>query len=691
MTLLSRMRERSRGRGQPLPLHKIEISTVPSDPTNPEFLKEIRSALKQRDFPRARELAATLAEAHPEDTENLYLLAASQRYLGEHAPALQTLEKLLLLDNENARAHQERGHNFAQLDDHQSAIGAFRRAVELNPTLHASWRGLALGLRAQGETVEAEQALRQFQHLQKMPPELLSAASLLYEGKFYKAEQLCRAFLQKHKHHPEGMRLLALVGAELGILDDADFLLESCLEIYPDFHQARFDHIGVLRKRQKFAAALEQAKTLREQQGGQRAEILFATQNAMVGDYRKALEIYDRIAAEAPELHGVQLQRGHALKTIGDADAAVRAYRDAYKAKPDFGDAWWSLANMKTYRFADDEIERMRELESAPSTAREDRYHLCFALGKALEDRKEYTEAFRWYEKGNELKQQECRYSIEQNRRDTDLQIEHCTRELFEKFFGVGCDASDPIFIVGLPRAGSTLLEQILASHSQVDGTLELHNIMAAARRLDGRRRASEEPRYPAALHDLTADKLQQLGRQFIEETRIHRQGAPLFIDKMPNNFRHIGLIQLMLPNAKIIDARRHPLSCCFSGFKQLFADGQEFTYGLEQVGEYYRDYVRLMDHWDQVLPGRVLRVHYESVVDDLEGQVRRILDYCGLPFEQACIDFHKTERAVRTPSAEQVRRPIYRDGTEQWKNFEAELALLKETLSEELKSYPGV
>lgn len=658
-------------------------------PADPESPSEIRSALKQRDFSRARDMAKTLAEAHPEDTEVLYLLAASQRYLAEHAQALQTLETLLLQDSENARAHQERGHNFARLDDNSAAVGAFRRAVELNPALHASWRGLALGLRALGEKNEAEQALRQFQHLQKMPPQLLSAAGLLYERKLYKAEQLCRAFLQKHKHHPEGMRLLALVGAELGILDDADFLLESCLELYPDFHQARFDHVGILRKRQKFAAALEQAKILKQEQGGRRAEILYATQSAAIGDYQTALAVYDRIAAESPEIHGVHLQRGHALKTIGDADAAVRAYRDAYRAKPDFGDAYWSLANMKTYRFADEEIDRMRELVNAPATAREDRYHLCFALGKALEDRKEYADAFRWYEKGNGLKQEECRYSIEQNRRDTDLQIQHCTRELFENFSGAGCDALDPIFIVGLPRAGSTLLEQIIASHSQVDGTLELQNIMAAARRLDGRRRAGEEPRYPAVLHELNAEKLQQLGRQFIDETRIHRRGAPLFIDKMPNNFRHIGLIQLILPNAKIIDARRHPLSCCFSGFKQLFADGQEFTYGLEQVGEYYRDYVRLMNHWDRVLPGRVLRVHYESVVDDLEGQVRRILDYCGLPFEQACVDFHKTERAVRTPSAEQVRQPIYRGGTEQWKNFETELVPLKEILSEELKNYP--
>ncbi|WP_346837452.1 sulfotransferase [Microbulbifer sp. SAOS-129_SWC] len=650
----------------------------------------MREALQQRNFVRAVELAEQLTRDFPQDVETYYLLATGLRYHAEHQRALETLEKLLAVESRYARAFQERGHNYAQLGDSGAAAAAFGHAVELNPALHASWKGLALASRTLGRAEEAQHALQQFQHLQKLPAELVSVASLLYDGKLYKAEQLCRAFLQQHKHHPEGMRLLALVGAELGILDDADFLLESCLALYPEFQQARFDYIGVLRKRQKFAAALEQAKTLREQQGGRQAEILFATQSAMVGDYQAALAIYDRIAAAAPELHAIHLQRGHTLKTIGDAEAANHAYRDAYNAKADFGDAYWSLANMKTYRFTDREIEQMRAQVAAPSTAHEDRYHFCFALGKALEDRGEFAEAFQWYEQGNVLKLAECRYSIEQNRRDTDLQIANCTAALFDKFSGAGCDAADPIFIVGLPRAGSTLLEQILASHSQVDGTLELHNIMAMARRLDGRRRVSDEPRYPGVLHELEPAQLEQLGRQFIEETRIHRQGAPLFIDKMPNNFRHIGLIRLMLPNAKIIDARRHPLACCFSGFKQLFADGQEFTYGLKQIGEYYRDYVRLMAHWDRVLPGKVLRVHYESVVENLEGEVARILDFCGLPFEQACVDFHQSERAVRTPSAEQVRQPIYRSGTEQWKKFASQLAPLHELLGDELRDYPS-
>ncbi|WP_444908423.1 sulfotransferase [Microbulbifer sp. SSSA008] len=659
-----------------------------SDALQAELTQKIRVALKGRSFSSAAEQAQQLVDKFPGDPESYYLLAVSLRYLGSTDRAQAVIDMLLKLDSSHARAYQEQGHNFAKLGGLSEQVEAYRQALELNPALHASWKGLAVGLRAQGKEPDALKALRQFQHLQSLPPALLSATSLLYEKKLYKAEQLCRSFLQKNKHHPEAMRLLALIGAELGVLDDADFLLESCLEMNPHFHQARFDYIGVLRKRQKFAAALAQARMLRDGQGGQQSDILFATQCAMVGDYQTALQIYDQVLAESPRLHGVLLQRGHALKTIGEADQAINAYRASYESRPDFGDAYWSLANMKTYRFDDAEIEQMQELQGGPATEREDRYHLCFSLGKALEDRGQYTESFSWYELGNGLKQQECQYSIEQNRRDTDLQIAHCTPELFSKNLNSGFNSPDPIFIVGLPRAGSTLLEQILASHPQVDGTFELHNILASARRLDGRRRTSDEPRYPGVLQALSADQLAQIGQRYIEETAIHRGKAAFFIDKMPNNFRHIGLIQLALPNAKIIDARRHPMACCFSGFKQLFAEGQEFTYGLEQIGEYYHDYVRLMDHWDQVLPGKVLRVHYENVVNDLEGQVRRLLDYCGLPFAEECLEFHRTERAVRTPSAEQVRQPIYRSGTDQWKHFESELEPLKEILSEELEAY---
>jgi hypothetical protein len=320
---------------------------------------------------------------------------------------------------------------------------------------------------------------------------------------------------------------------------------------------------------------------------------------------------------------------------------------------------------------------------------RDARIHFCCAAGKALEDRRAYATAFEYFDRGNALKRETTGYDPARTRRLVEAQIETCSRALFERHGDAGFDSPDPIFIVGLPRAGSTLLEQILASHSMVDGTMELHDILGLAQRLGGRsatQTVAEEPRYPNILQELEPGYFRRFGEQYIDNTRVYRGRAPLFIDKMPNNFMHVGLIRLILPRAKIIDARRHPMACCMSGFKQLFGEGQDFSYGLEPIGCYYRDYVELMDHWDAVLPGFVLRIQHEDVVDDLEGQVRRMLDFCGLPFEDACLDFHRTERSIRTPSSEQVRQPIYRSGLEQWRNYEVWLAPLKEALGPDVR-----
>ncbi|MCR9267464.1 MAG: sulfotransferase, partial [Alphaproteobacteria bacterium] len=486
----------------------------------------------------------------------------------------------------------------------------------------------------------------------------------------------------------EGMRLLAELGNRFGVLEDADFLLESAIEFDPDNPQLRLDHIQILRKRQKFEAALAQARHLYETEPDNPLfQSHFAIESMQTGHYQRALDLFDQVLERLPQDPATHTSRGHALKTLGRQDEAVAAYRRAYSAQPDYGDAWYGLANLKTYRFTDEEIAGMQAQEASPDLTFANRIHLCFALGKAFEDRKDYDASFAYYERGNALKKLQTRYTAEQMDEELEAQASLCTPDLFAKQGGKGCDAPDPIFIVGLPRAGSTLLEQILASHSQVDGTLELPNILALSHRLRGRNR-SDRTRYPRILNELEADQLRELGEDYIENTRIHRAGAPFFTDKMPNNFRHIGLIKLILPNAKIIDARREPMACCFSGFKQLFAEGQEFTYGLEEVGRYYRGYVELMEHWDRVLPGEILRVQYEDVVADLETQVRRILDFCGLPFEQACLDFHATERAVRTASSEQVRQPINTKGIEQWRHFEAHLDPLKQALGPALETY---
>jgi tetratricopeptide (TPR) repeat protein len=506
----------------------------------------------------------------------------------------------------------------------------------------------------------------------------------LHDGKLARAEQACREHLRRHPRDVEGMRLLAEIGLKLGVLDDAEFLLESCLVFEPEHRAARYEYIRVLHKRQRFAEALEQAKRLL---GSDPGNLLYRSVHAAellaVGDYQAALGIYDALIAEDPHDPMKFLHRGHALKTVGRTEEAVTSYRGAASIRPDLGDAYWSLANLKTYRFEASELERMLEAEAATTTSAEDRYHLCFALGKAFEQSGDHDRSFTFYERGNRLKKSELRYRNERLLQEMRLQQEVFTREFLERRRGIGCPAPDPIFIVGLPRAGSTLLEQILASHPMVDGTLELPNVLAIAARLNGRGMVQAAPRYPAILRDMPDEAFAELGREYIEGTRLHRRGAPRFTDKMPNNFRHIGLISLMLPQARIVDARRDPMACCFSAFQQLFAEGQEFSYDLKDLGQYYRAYVELMGHWDRVLPGRILRVNHEDVVADLEREVRRLLDFCGLPFDERCLRFHETDRPVRTASSEQVRQPLNKRGVEQWRRYAAHLGPLREALGD--------
>lgn len=578
------------------------------------------------------------------------------------------------------------------MDRTEDAKVAFRRAVEHNPGLLTSWQHL----RDLIDDEESELSTRidaNVRYLESLPAPLRSVVSMRHEQKRRKAEQTCRSYLQEHPKDPEGMRLLALLASEQGMLDDAEFMLESAVEFEPTNDRVRLSYVDILHKRQKFDKSLAQAEVLcKNNPENQTYRLAQANQLAGLGDYERALIVYDDILKRYPQSNlaspRLWLSRGHALKTHGRVRDAVDSYRHAYSMKPDFGDAYWSLANLKTYEFSDEELTRMHELVNDANVELDDLAHLHFALGKALEDREEFQESFSRYEEGNNIRRKQTRYDASAMSARLKLQRWVCNEAFFADRGGVGCDAPDPIFIVGLPRAGSTLLEQILASHSKVDGTLELHHISSIAQKLDSRRRQRDAPRYPGTLGQLRRRTFHKIGEQFMTETRVHRGTAPFFIDKMPNNFRHIGLIHLILPNAKIIDARRDPMSCCFSGFKQLFASGQEFTYGLHEIGTYYQDYIELMRHWDTVLPGKVLRVHYDDVVNDLEVEVRRILDYCELPFESSCVEFHRNPRAVRTPSSEQVRQPIYRQALEQWKYFEPWLSPLKEALGPALWSY---
>jgi tetratricopeptide (TPR) repeat protein len=665
----------------------VTVQAAASPETIDAAMREARAHIQNGRFPQAAALCDRALGDTPDNVDLLYTLAVAQRMDKQVAAALVTLERLIELNSSYGRGWQERGHCLRDLGRDEEALAAYQRAVTHNGALAASWRQIASMHDAAGREAPARFAEGQFAYLAALPPELLSVASFIQEGRLAKAEQLCRAFLQRNGHHVEAMRLLAEIGLKFNAFDEAEFLLESAKVLEPDNVSAHFDYVKVLRKRQKFEQALAEAGELRAKEpGNPEFEMLFANENLAVGNFDEALLIYEALLGSMPNNPGVNLTYGHALKTIGRQDDAIAAYRAAYQVRPDYGDAFWSLANLKTYRFTDAEIAQMRTREASPLVALEDRYHLCFALGKALEDRGDYADSFACYERGNQLKRDELRYTPERLSKEMRAQRELVSRKVLDRLAGAGWPAPDPVFIVGLPRAGSTLLEQILASHSQVEGTMELPNILALAHKLERRHVIGEEPEYPANLADLSAEDVTRFGEEFIRDTQIYRkQGTPFFIDKMPNNFRHIGLISLILPNAKIIDARRSAMGCCFSGFKQLFAEGQEFTYGLTEVGTYYRDYVALMDHWDQVLPSKVLRVRYEEVVADLETQVRRLLDFCELPFEQACLDFHQTDRAVRTASSEQVRQPLYKSGVDQWENFSDFLDPLREVLGPEL------
>jgi tetratricopeptide (TPR) repeat protein len=662
-------------------------STVESE------VSRIRMLIKERRFADGVAAATALLRQVPENRDLLQLLALGQRQLIRTADALATLEQLERFHPGYSRLYQERGHCYVAMKDAPQAIQAFLQAVAINPALPASW-GMLEGLyRMCGDAENAATAAAHVAKLKTLPQEVIAATGLFSDGDLAAAEKMIRAFLLAHGDHIEAMRLLARIGAALEVFDDAELLLGAVLERVPDYSAARYDYASVLLGRHKHSQALiELDKLLRVDPANRQYRTLQATAVVGLGDHSRAIALYQDLLRDAPprspnaaELH---LSIAHSLKTLGRQTDAIGEYRAATQERADFGDAYWSLANLKTYRFMDAELESMRTAEAAPATGLIDRYHLCFALGKAYEDRGDYAESWGYYERGNALKRAESRYRPEVIELNTANQKSVCTRKFFEPRSGFGVASTAPIFVVGLPRSGSTLIEQILASHSAVEGTQELADIPRYVLELQGRERDFDSPRYPAVLAQLPIAESVRFAEKYLQDTRVYRTGKPRFIDKMPNNFRHIGFIHLMFPNAKIIDARREPMACCFGNLKQLFARGQEFTYSIEDIARYYRTYLELMEHWDAALPGRVLRVHHEDVVDDLERSVRLILDFCELPFEPACVEYHRTERSVRTASSEQVRQPIFREGLDQWRHFEPWLGPLRDTLGDALARY---
>ncbi|MEH6581420.1 MAG: sulfotransferase [Halioglobus sp.] len=658
------------------------MTSTSGDPTLADIQKKIASS----NFAVALQDIDGLLAINPDNAEALYMAAVCYRYTKQYDKAQACLDTLMSLSHDRGRVYQEQGHLHVALNSPEKALAAFANACQLNPVLVASWQNQHQILAAMGRAEDAQQALAQVQRLQALPKALVAVTDLMAQGKLLKAESLCRKFLQANPTHVEGMRLLAELAVQFGVLEDAEYLLESATEFEPANIQVKIDFIGVLRKRLKFAQALSAAEKLyKEQPRNPQLKSLYAIETMQMGDFDGALELFDSVLELLPGDAITLTSRGHALKTRGSQKEAIASYKAAISSNPWHGDAYYALSNLKTYNFSKGEIDEMLALEQREELAPASKLHIAFALGKAFEDEHDYARSFEFYAQGNRLKRQQSNYDADKMQEELTNQRLYFTGDVLDSRANTGYPAPDPIFIVGLPRAGSTLLEQILSSHSQVDGTLELPNILSTAQKLRRQGRDDGGKPYPELLQDFSDTQLQSLGQQYIEDTQIHRQGAAFFIDKMPNNFRHIGLIKLILPNAKIIDARRHPMACCFSGFKQLFAEGQEFSYDLTDIGRYYNDYVELMDHWDTVVPGAVLKVQYEDVVADLETQVTRILEYCGLPFEPACLNYYNTERAVRTASSEQVRQPIYREGVEQWIQFKPFLSTLEKTLKPSL------
>ena len=646
----------------------------------------VMKLIKENKFKEAHEYVLLNLEQDSNHIESLYFGSVCARYLKNYQQSNDYLERLLTLSPDMGRAYQELGHLNRDRGSLELAAGYYRQACEMNPALISSWQFLYDYYRDIGKKDASSHALEQLENLKSLPNTLLYINQILYEGKLSEAEKMCRDFLKKDPKNTEAMSILSEIASRLGYLEDAEFLLENAVKFEPNNPELRKKYLIVLRKKQKFSKAMIQAeylcKTFPKNLSYKAQMAIEIMQN---GDYEKAIEIFDSILKKAPNDPNTLTSKGHALKTFGNNIDAIKSYKLAHKAKPDHGEAYFSLANLKTYSFKTSEIALMKNQLENVNLLSKDRVYFHFALAYALEKEGEYEEAFSHLEKGNEIKKINNRYSIKGMKDEIHSQIQICDSNFFSSHGEGGLNKNDPIFILGLPRSGSTLIEQILASHSQIDGTLELPNILSMAHGLRGHDRLSNEGKYPSVLKSLTKDQRKEMGLEYINDTFIHRDKAPRFTDKMPNNFRHIGLIHLILPNAKIIDARRYPLDCCFSIYKQLFAQGQEFSYGLEEIGNYYRNYIDLMDHWNRVLPGKILKVNNEDIINDLEGQVKRIIDYLELPFEKECISFYNTKRSVRTASSEQVRKPINKDGVERWKPYSKKLKPLVDYLGKEL------
>lgn len=596
--------------------------------------------------------------------------------------ALEQADEILRIVPDNPHAMLIAARAQFALGDGNSATQILQRITMVAPRFADGWWALGDQLHFDGDDDGGDRAHREALRVSISDPELLIAADALASNDLPRAEVALRARLKQHPTDIAAIRMMAELAGRIGRNRDAENLLRRALELAPGFDAARHNLALALHRHGNPAEALENIEILLAHEPANASyAILKAAILGRLGDYAAAVAMYREILARYPRQSKVWMSLGHALKTLGLRQESVDAYRESLRREPSLGSAWWSLANLKTFLFSQDDIAAMHAALKTPNLSEEDSYQIEFALGKAEEDAGQYHQSFIHYAQANQRRRAALDYDSNHVSQIVDRQRATLDDNFFAERSGWGCPTTDPIFVVSLPRSGSTLVEQILASHSEVEGTMELPDIGMLAGRLG-----------PGGIATLRENEARALGEEYIERTQVQRKlGRRYFVDKMPNNWLYIPLIQLILPNAKIVDARRHPLGCGFSLFKQHFARGQSFSYDLAEIGRYYRDYARAMAHLDRVLPGRVHRVFYERMIDDTKTQVKSLLDYAGLQFEEACLRFHETERAVRTASSEQVRRPIFREGMDHWRNFDAWLGPLKIELGEVLDHYPNV
>jgi tetratricopeptide (TPR) repeat protein len=614
---------------------------------------------------------------HPGDVNMRALLGALFIKMDRRDEAEVLLREVLAAAPSFAKPAEDLGYLLLQSGRAPEAVPVLERATRLDPSLERAWFSLGKALAAVGRGKESDAAYERSFALSPERQLMALAAEHQREGRLEEAERLYRRVLRGNPRQVDALRLLALIAARADRADDAEALLQKALEIAPDFMLAMLDLARIYRDQERLAEALElldRALVLEPAQF--QAHFLRAATLARASFTPEAIDAYRRSLALQPKHRGALLGLGHVLKAMGDYDGAVASYAACIREAPDQGETYWSLANLKTYRFDDATVADMEERSARQGDDLQSEVNFLFALGKAWEDRGDYDRAWEFYRRGNARQRSAVAYDPVQTEVMNDRLVATYSAGFLEEHRNSGDPDPSPVFIVGLPRSGSTLLEQILASHAEVEGTSELPYVGRLATSLN--RNRADGVNYPEAMRELGAGHLAALGAEYLQLARMHRRTpAPRFIDKMPNNFPNIGFIAAILPNAKIIDARRHPLDACLSCYRQLFAKGQNFTYDLTEIGEYYLQYQQMMDHWARVLPGRVLTVQYEEVVRSFEPQVRRLLDFCGLPWDAACLRFHESERAVRTPSSEQVRQPIYDRSIGHWRHYERHLGEL--------------